>query len=110
MIKLENLVANPENELKRVMSFLDETFEPEMLSFYLKERQYYSQNIYRPENEKGEKKHRVYRNWQINQPLIKNTTRWINELNPEEIKYCEEQLSYYLKKFQYLKNNANNHE
>lgn len=40
MVKLEDLVADPENELKKVMSFLGEAYEAEMLNYHLVERRY----------------------------------------------------------------------
>lgn len=102
MVKLEDLVADPENELKKVMSFLGEAYEAEMLNYHLVERRYYSKEIKRVEDVSGTN-HEVHRTWQINQPLMKNTVRYMNELNLQEIEECEKHLHFYLKNFSYLK-------
>jgi hypothetical protein len=105
VVKLEDLVANPENKLKEVMSFLHENYEHEMLDFHLVERRYYSSKIKKVENVSG-KNHEVHRTWQINQPLMKNTVRYTNELTPQEINECENNLYFYLNKFRYLNTHA----
>ena len=83
------------------MSFLNENYEQDMLNYHLVERRYYSQEIKEVENVSG-KNHEIHRTWQINQPLMKNTVRYINELTPEEINKCKNNLHFYLDKFLYL--------
>jgi len=101
VVKLEDLVANPENELRKVTSFLGEKYESEMLNYHLVERRYYSKEIKKVEDVSG-KNHEIYRTWQINQPLMKNTARYATELKSEEIEQCEEYLHEYLKQFSYI--------
>jgi hypothetical protein len=101
VVKLEELVANPENKLKEIMSFLNEPYEYEMLNYYLVERRYYSQSIKEVSDVSG-RNHNIHRNWQINQPLRKNTVRYTDELTSEEIHKCENNLYFYLDKFGYL--------
>ena len=83
------------------MSFLGEEYEPKILEYDKVKRRYFSNQIKEVKNVSG-RNHEVYRNWQINQPLMKNTVRWVNELSDEEKIICEQRLHYYLTRFGYF--------
>lgn len=83
VVKLEDLQTNPQIILEKILNFIDLPYEEEMLNFHEQKRYYYANKIELRE-EGGEYNHRLIRNWQINQPIMKNTSRWKKEMSIEE--------------------------
>lgn len=83
VLKYEDLVADFDSTVTRVMDFLGERFEIGMRAYNAKPLHFYSDIVKRPPTAFG-KNHRQYRNWQINQPLFDGRGRW-RSLSPEDL-------------------------
>lgn len=99
--KLEDLQQQPAESLKKITSFLAEPFELEMLNYYQEKKNYYADALQYSSGTKGEEDHKVRRNWQINQPLIKSTSRWEKEMTPSEKALFKKKAQYLLEEFGY---------
>jgi len=91
-IKLENLVSEAEKVLNEICEFIEEKYNPNLLDYHKVKKLYYtnlispnSLDIIKPESSDDGENHLNLRNWQINQPLFKNTNRWNKELNEDEL-------------------------
>ena len=88
-LRYEDLLARPENELQKVMDFLQLPFEPQMLAFYKGNKDLVA------ESEK---------NWKqkVSQPLdANNSGKWQESLSPEQAALIEEDLHYFMRKHHY---------
>lgn len=85
VIKLEEFVVNTKKIIFEIQEFCDIQYFP------LDELQgkipkfYYSDDINKPSEVNNEVSHRKNRNWQINQPIFKETSRYKNNLNEDQI-------------------------
>lgn len=84
VVKLEEFVANPTESLGYILAFIGEKFEAEMLDYHKTPAYHYDSSIRKPLSAEDGKNHRALRNWQINQPLFKTTSRWRLEMTEEE--------------------------
>jgi hypothetical protein len=96
VLKYEDLVADPERELREICAFLGEPFDPAMLSHHETPFRFYGgfdkMEKFRddiealsekPDSVSG-KGHRLYRSWQARQPVFDGRARWRDELSDEE--------------------------
>jgi hypothetical protein len=101
MVKLEDFIACPEAMLRDVLDFIDENFEHSMLEYHKEPVYYYAEKIERPLTVEEGESHRTYRNWQINQPLFKSTTRWPSEMTESEKDYFKKNAQWCLQYWGY---------
>lgn len=101
IVKLEWLVSNRELALKEICDFLEIEYEEEMLSYHKVRRFYYSRVIKKPYTASDGENHLALRNWQINQPLFNNTSRWKDEMSLEERARFKVEAQELLEKFGY---------
>lgn len=99
MVRYEDLVESPRNELARVLDFLGEDYESEVLTYYRSPRYFYSDVIDRPSSAEGDKHNRL-RNWQINQPIFDGRGRW-HGFSGEELNLIYEVAAGSLERFGY---------
>lgn len=89
ILRYEDLIENPVDEMTKAMSFLGEVFEESQLSFHEKKVQWYAKTDEKPLSDIGEANHNQNRNWQINQPLFDGRGKWktgLTSVELEEIK------------------------
>ena len=96
IVKLEDFVSNPTEIIKEILGFLGESFEEDMLDYHKYPAYYYDSRIEKPLKAEDGNNHRALRNWQINQPLFKTTTRWKVELSENEKKLFKQKAQVYL--------------
>lgn len=101
VLKLENLQAQSTKTLQNLMAFLDLPFEENLLTFHKEKRFFYDEKISYSEGDKGEEEHSQRRNWQINQPLQKSTSRWKQEMTGTEKEAFKKQAQELLERFDY---------
>ena len=101
IVRLEDLVQEPERYIKEILEFLEEDFDVNILNYHKVERQFFSPEIERQRKNNNLQKHISLRNWQINQPLFENTSRWRKEMNEEEKNMFKEKAHDDLVKFNY---------
>ncbi|NJK82814.1 MAG: sulfotransferase [Saprospiraceae bacterium] len=99
--RLEDLQYHPEVSLRRILHFLDAPFEAKMLDYHTIPRNFYAEKIQYTEGRQGEDDHRVRRNWQINQPLQKDTSRWKAEMSVAEKQFFKQHAQYLLEEWAY---------
>ena len=98
------LIADPKKTLQEICSFLEEKYEDNLLNYHQIPKYYYSSTIEIPQGYEGEDKHLFLRNWQINQPLFKNTTRWKTEMGQSEKEIFKKYAQAFLKELSYVNN------
>lgn len=103
ILKLEDLQTETTGTLQNLMDFLELSFEESLLTFHQEKRFFYDKKISYSEGNSNEAKHAQRRNWQINQPLQKNTSRWQQEMTVTEKKVFKEKAQYLLTQFGYTK-------
>lgn len=96
IVKLEDLVSNPTEIIKEILGFLGESFEEGILDYHKSPAYYYNSRIEKPLNAKDGNNHRALRNWQINQPLFKSTSRWKLEMSESEKNIFKQKAQNYL--------------
>lgn len=104
ILKLEDLQVNTAQILQQLMQFLEVPFEEEMLTFHEQKRFFYDQKISYSKGDTGENQHSQRRNWQINQPLKKSTSRWQEEMSEAEKDIFKAKAQYLLEQFGYATN------
>lgn len=100
VLKYEDLIKDFQSTISGVLSFLGESYEPEMEEFYKIPRLYYSNKVIQPHE--GPKDHNQYRNWQINQPLFDGRGKW-KQLNQEELTLINSLAKDLLIELEYIK-------
>jgi hypothetical protein len=85
--KYEDLVANFQDTVTKVVRFVGEEFEQQLLNYHEKPRHFYANTVEKPASAFGEN-HEKYRNWQINQPLFDGRDKWkrLTEAEKQQIK------------------------
>ncbi len=101
--RLEDLQAVPEVSLQKILHFLNESFEEQLLNYHVVPRNFYAEKTEYTEGSQGENDHLVRRNWQINQPLQKDTSRWKTEMSDAEKKFFKQNAQYLLEELAYVK-------
>ena len=98
----EDLVARPEHELERVCDYLGIQFEPVMLEYWKSPRGWQGvTELRKPDSPEGKKNHRLYRNWQIHQPIMKDRVGNFHNLTVDELAYVETELASLSEKIGY---------
>lgn len=100
--RLEDFTGNPAEEVKRICDLLDLKFSKEMLDVNKTKFKYENQEVRKSSNVKHGDGHVVNRNWQINQPIFKDTSRWKKEATVKDREAFENKdFIELLKKFHY---------
>lgn len=101
LIKLEEFVAKPEFYVKKITDHLHINFYKEIMEYHKKTFKYQKQDAIKTDGV-GDN-HQKNRNWQVNQPVFKDTSRWKKEMTNEEIDYIKSNIIFMrlLKKFNY---------
>ena len=99
VLKLEDLTHNPEEELKKLLLFLDLNYYDDLLNYHKEKRNFF--------NNATEKQHITKRKYQVNAPLQKNTNRWKKEMNEEESRYFNKKAGKLMQHLGYYKNTQN---
>jgi hypothetical protein len=81
IIKYEDMIANPQSEIKKICDFLGEEYYPEIIDYNINPISL-PNNFFNGLIENS--KHNMLRKWQINQPLYDGTKRWIHDLTTEQ--------------------------
>jgi len=76
-IKLEDFTQNPKDILKEICEHVNITYDDNMLDYSNKE--YVYQNTGLAKSDGTDASHQLNRNWQVNQPVFKDTNRWKKE-------------------------------
>lgn len=87
IIRLEDIIKNPKNNVKKILDFLELPHE-NLLNFYLHPKDWYAQKVItkKPLSSIGNQNHNMLRNWQINQPMFKTTQRYTTDMTKEDKK------------------------
>ena len=105
VVKYEDLIEQPKVVLQSICHFLGEDFSEEILKYHQNKREWYSQDISKPDNIDTDQGHKSLRNWQINQPLFDGRGKWkINMPEEEKIQFKQSIAEKYLEKFGYVEN------
>ncbi|WP_099240146.1 sulfotransferase family protein [Synechococcus sp. BDU 130192] len=103
-INLEDLIKDPKGILSEACIFIGYEYEDQILSYHEQPKYYYSNNIGKPLGAKEGKEHLELRNWQINQPLFEETTRWKSEMILKEKEIFKRLAQKYLEDLDYVSN------
>lgn len=93
IVKLEDLVANPNECLKDLLRFCGLEEFPLLECHGKVPKYFYSSTNSRPTSVEDGENHRKNRNWQINQELFESTERWRSELNESQLNIINSELS-----------------
>lgn len=101
-VRYEELVTDRERQLRRVCDFLDEPYEPGLLSHHVTPFRFYGRYEHsrrfaaqidamrdRPASVAGSD-HRLYRSWQARQPVFDGRERWVDELSTADKAHFKE--------------------
>jgi hypothetical protein len=101
VLKLEDFVADPENNLKIVCKHLGITYSSSLMNYHKKDFSYQNEGVKKTDG--AGDNHQLNRNWQVNQPIFKNTNRWRKEASPSELAIFKENKEFQklLKKLDY---------
>lgn len=99
VIKYEQIISDFELAITDVLTFLDESYEPNLQNFHQKPKKWYSPNVEKPANA-ADTNHRQHRNWQINQPLFDGRQKWKN-LSSEELALFYDKAGHLLAELDY---------
>jgi glycosyltransferase involved in cell wall biosynthesis len=108
LVKYDDLVINPEQELKDIFKFLEEDYTSEILNYHKKgfflplNNQFIDQH--QLENKSFKEYYSKLRNWQINQPIFDGRGRWKKEMTKEQKEIFKQKAQLYLEKFGYVTN------
>ncbi len=83
--RYEDLVASPEQELRRICDSIGIPFHDQMLRFHETERLWFGEEEIRKGSGVEGKEHRALRNWQINQPIFDARGVWRSILSQDDI-------------------------
>jgi cell division protein FtsL len=100
-LKLESLIANKKLEINKLICFLGLSESKSIFEYHTTKKKFFDNHH---ANTDSEKKHLELRNWQINQPLFNNTTRWKKEMAESEKELFKQRANYLLKYFNYIQN------
>lgn len=97
VLKIEDFVANPEQNLKILCTFISIRYSLDLLSYHNKKAAIPSPDHLDPAN------HKDFRRWQTNQPLMKSTVKWPQELSEEQRVEIESQTMNLMSFFGYTR-------
>ncbi len=100
-VQLETLTKQPEITIKKICEHVDIEYYPELMDYKNSTFKFDNQVPAKTSKREG-KNHIENRVWQVNQPIFKDTSRWKDEANSEEMEMFEnnkefKQLMNYLK-------------
>lgn len=101
IVRLEDFVEDPSSSLESLQHFLGLAPEDLLASHGKYSQRFYSSQLSRPSDVKDGPNHNQYRNWQINQPLMSSTRRWVSELSSDEIGEIRSSLGKLAARFNY---------
>ena len=104
VVKYEDLIGKTEITLKKVFSFLEESYTSEILDYYKYQKYWYHSEVLKPETILTQEDHHRLRNWQINQPLFDGRGRWQQEMVNGEKELFKHYAQQYLEQFSYETN------
>lgn len=96
VMKYEDLITDRERELRRLLAFLDEEYEPALLAHHELPFRFYGrfersreladviENLDEPPASVSGSDHRLHRSWQARQPVFDGRGRWRTALTAEE--------------------------
>ena len=96
-VKLEDLVSNKEQVINQVFKFLDIKPSKDIFDYHTEKREFFNSNW----NTEKITEHTINRNDQVNSPLKKDTSRWKDEMTPEEKELFKLKGNHLLVKFNY---------
>jgi hypothetical protein len=114
IIKLEDLVARPSILIAEILGVFGLENSPGIVDYLLRYHErpvtHYYDKVELPENGlEGENQGKL-RNYQIHQPLFKETSRWRRDLSPEMQGELTEKLGYWLNEYGYLEDEVRQHK
>lgn len=92
-VKLEDLTENPEQVLRKVCNKINLEFYPDLLNYHSSQFTFDNQKPTKT-SERAGKDHIKNRVWQVNQPIIKNTSKWKIEATSQEREIFESNYSF----------------
>ena len=106
VVKLEDLTADADSILAEVCYFIGVKYQHEMLMKQgVTPKMYYTDKIIQKEQIESIKDvqelHNARRNWQINQGLFSDTSRWKEELSKEELDLFNQKAANFLELYGY---------
>jgi hypothetical protein len=109
-VRLEDLVAAPQQVLHNLLRALGLTSSPEiidhMLRYHESPKPYYHSTIERPDNALEGENMAKHRTFQVNQPLFSSTSRWKKEIPQSQWPGLTESLQPWLKSHGYAEEMA----
>ena len=84
MVKYEELVKDLEPTITTVLGFLGEGFEPAIMDFHLSNKNYLHQSQVDTAPEAVQRNIKLFRNWQVHQPIFDGSGRWKSEMSENE--------------------------
>ncbi len=97
VLKIEDFVANPEQNLKMLCNFVRIRYSLDLLNYHDKKVAIPSAGHLDPSN------HKDFRRWQTNQPLMKSTVKWPQELREAQQVEIESQTTNLMSFFGYTR-------
>ena len=85
LLRYEDLISSPQEELKRCCDFIGIPYDPVMLCYHDTKRLWFGETEIREGSGKNGSEHKALRNWQINQPLFDGRGRWRHLLSSEQV-------------------------
>ena len=85
LVRYEDFINNPRKICTKVLKFLNLQYENNIMNYHKENISWNKQSKIIKTNGVGEKNHDLLRNWQINQKIYKNKTKWNEIINK---KYC----------------------
>lgn len=101
VVKLEDLLLDPDGKLKEIQDFCGLEWEDLIALHGVQPKRFYAKSIERPETVENGSSHNMHRNWQINQPLFSNSSRWKTDLSQEDVCFVNSNLSSLAQKLGY---------
>ncbi len=82
VVRYEDLVQDPEGQLRKICAFIDLPYSPEMLNYHQSKRMWFGVNEFKKGSGKDGDEHNKLRNWQVNQPIFDGRGSW-KKIMPE---------------------------
>lgn len=104
--RLEDLCTNPREELRSTLQFLGLSHSDSELEYILsysdRPLPVYTDAYHKPESAKDGHDHGQLRNYQINSPIFRSTSRYANDLAKSEVDRLNSDLKFLLQKYNYI--------
>lgn len=76
IVRYEDLITQPEEELRRLCEFIGIEFDPAMLDYHSEKRNWFGTKELKKGSDGDGAEHNNLRNWQINQPIFDGRGKW----------------------------------